>query len=233
MSTDREDFDLYRDEPVEEKKGFGCMKGCLIALLVLLVIVLLAAYWISQNWRDWAASAATTVSEQAINDSALPEEEKVELKEEVSRLTEAFKAGEVSSEEMVQIFELFAQSPLMASMIVSQVEAQYLNQSGLTEEEKLEGKVALNRYIRGLFNEQIPQQSLDEVLDPIADKQADGSWQLRQSVTDEQLRTMFAVAEEKADEAEIPDQVEQPDPSEELSRIIDEAIGKQQTPPDE
>ena len=58
----------------------------------------------------------------------------------------------------------------------------------------------------------------------IADRQQDGSWRLRDRVSDDDLRDMLNAAQVAADAAAIEAEPEVVDPSDELRRIIDEAL---------
>ena len=60
----------------------------------------------------------------------------------------------------------------------------------------------------------------------IADRQPNGGWKLRETLTDEQLRAFLKAAKEQADAAAIPEQPESFDPSDEVKRIIDEALNE-------
>ncbi len=129
---------------------------------------------------------------------------------------------------MVQLVE----SPLFAAFMVYAVEEKYFDQSGLTHEENEAGKTALTRFVRGLTQEKIDEQAIEEVLDHIGDRQSDGSWHMRDQVSDQELRAMLASAKKHADTAEIPEEVEEFDPSDELTLIIDEALATSQGQPE-
>jgi hypothetical protein len=76
-----------------------------------------------------------------------------------------------------------------------------------------------------VLDNDIPEASRDVTLQKMATKDAAGNWQLKQSVTDDELRAFLAAAKSDADAANIADQPEVVDPSEELKQIIDEALG--------
>jgi hypothetical protein len=127
-------------------------------------------------------------------------------------------------EQLGRIMEQIVESPLVPSLLVGAVEEKYLNDSGLTEEEKTDARATLRRFIQGAMQEQISDEEVDAVMVHIADRQPDGNWKLRDSVTDDQLRAFLADAKAKADEVGIPEDVEEVDPSDELRKIIDTAL---------
>ncbi|MCO6042543.1 hypothetical protein NG895_01355 [Aeoliella sp. ICT_H6.2] len=221
MSTDTYEADT---EP-RKSGGSGCLKGCLIALVIILILGALTAWWVSSNWRGWVSSGAAEGINQIIDDSDLPPAEKEELKAESKRVTDGIADGSISLEQMGQIMTGIVESPLMPMFMVKAVEAQYVEKSGLSDEEKSEAHVTLERYASGLVSKQIPQESVDQVLVHIADKDANGEWKMREQVSDEDLRKFLAAAKEQADAANIPEEVEPIDPSEELRKVIDKVLG--------
>jgi len=227
MANERFGFD---EEPVRRNSS-GCLKGCLIALAAILVLMALAGFFVSQNWRGWVGSMAGTLIDQTLESSALPAEEKIEVKEQLNRVTEAFSSGAMSGDQMERLMVQLVESPLFAAFMVYAVEEKYFDQSGLSDEEKEAGKTSLMRFVRGLTQEKIDEQAMEEVMDHIGDRQNDGSWQMRDQVSDQELRAMLATANKHADAAEIPEEVEKFDPSDELKLIIDQALATSQGQP--
>jgi hypothetical protein len=218
--------DTYGHETQPQRRGMsGCLKGCLIAFVVLVVVSLLAAWWISRNLRSWMSTGAEQGINEIIDQSDLPEAEKAELKAESKRVTAGIADGSITWEQMGQIMTGIVESPLMPMFLVKSIEAQYLNPSGLPEEEKAEGRITLERYASGLMDKKISQESADEVLVHVADKDANGEWKMREKVTDDELRKALATAKQQADEAGIPEEVPPIDPSAELKKVLDAVIG--------
>ena len=61
---------------------------------------------------------------------------------------------------------------------------------------------------------------MDRAMIHVADKDADGAWQIRQQLTDEELRKFLASAKQEADTAGVPEEVPEVDPSDELKSMI-------------
>jgi hypothetical protein len=61
-------------------------------------------------------------------------------------------------------------------------------------------------------------------MEHIADRQGGGGWQMRQQVSDADLRAFFEAAKSAADTAQIPAEPEDFDPSDEIKKLIDEAM---------
>ncbi|HYO24875.1 MAG TPA: hypothetical protein VEQ85_07990 [Lacipirellulaceae bacterium] len=194
--------------------------------VALLIVGAVAAYFIARNWRDWTADLGVQVVEQTLEASDLPAPEKAEIGAQVDRVATAFREGKLSARQIEALVQRLAASPLATSLVVAAVESKYLQKSGLPEEEKSAGRTTLRRFARGVIDSSIPEAQRDAALAHLADRDADGGWTLRERVSDDELRAFFAAAEAEADAAQIPDEPEVVDPSEELRRVIDDALGE-------
>jgi hypothetical protein len=229
MSTDtRFDVDYERREPAGEGRSWWatCMIGCLVMLGVALLVIALAAFWVSRHWRGWVSNVASEGIKQAIDASDLPVQEKGEIKDQVERVADAFRENRLSKAEWQSLMEKLFESPLTTSLVVAAVETKYFDKSGLSDEEKVQGRQTLQRFVRGAIDDKIKRDARDAALKHIADRRANGDWRLRDQVTDDELRAFLEAAKAQADEAGIPEQPESIDPSEEFKRIIDEAMGE-------
>jgi hypothetical protein len=220
-------FDPYGDTLPERRRSWlsTCLFGCLIVAVIFVVLAGIAAYWVAQNWRGWTAHLLSEGINQSIDQSDLPPQEKDEIKVQVRRVADAFRNKQISNEQMGQLLQELMESPILAIFIVQAAEAKYLDPSGLNEEEKADARITIQRFTRGAIERKIEQASVDAALDHIADPQENGGWQLRDQVTDAELRAFLAVAKAEADKANIPEEPVDFDPSEEIKRIIDKAMG--------
>lgn len=211
--------------PSERKSGWkSCLTGCLIALVILVVIAILIGVWIARNMRDWAATGMTEVVRQGLASSQLPVPEQQEIMVQVDRVATAFREKAISMEQLGLLAQRLAESPLMSLIVASTMEKQYFAKSGLSEEEKAAGSQTLQRFIRGAIDEKIDKAGIDAAMANVADRDANNQWKLRPTLTDDQLRAFFTEAKKQADAAGIPDQPADIDPSEEIKKIVDEAL---------
>jgi hypothetical protein len=222
--------------PPTEKRRSGwqnCFIGCLIVCVILFVLLALVAFWISRNWRDWIATGGTEGIRQAMLDSQLPPQEQQEIMVQVDRVATAFRDKQVSAEQLGVLAEKLMQSPLMSAIVASTIDRQYLAKSNLSEEEKTEDRRTLQRFVRGVIDKKIDEQGLDAAMTHVADRDRQGHWQLKKQLTDEELRAFFAEAKRQADDAGIPAQPAEIDPSEEVKKIVDAALATpaEQPPP--
>ena len=203
----------------------GCLKGCFLLLLVMVLVIGGCTYIVSKNWRGWAASFGGLMIDEALEESNLPDQEKDEIQQELERPLNALRDGRLSIGQMEELGNVLLESPLMPSLAVTVVEAQYFARSGLTDAEKLSGGIALHRFARGVIDNRIGDPAVEAVMSHIATKEDDGEWQFKKTATDEELRRMIATAAQEADRAGIPPQVPEIDPSDEIRCVIDEVMG--------
>jgi hypothetical protein len=231
MATEHR-FDPYGNQPAAEKKPrtwlSTCLIGCLVMAVVGLVLFAIVAFWISQNWRGWASDISDAGLNELIEQSELPPQEKQEIRVEVDRVIDEFRGGRVSLKQVGLILENLVESPLFTMIMVSSADAHYFDKSGLSDEEKAEGRTTLRRFLRGAIDGTIDEDSVNAAMAHVAERQSGGGWRLRESVTDEQLRSFLTVAKEKADDANIPLEPPEFDPSDEVKRAIDAALSEPQ-----
>ena len=210
--------------PVEGRSRWqSCLIGCLIVFVILIVLAILVGVWIARNMRDWAASGVTEVVRQGMAESQLPVQEQQEVMVQVERLATAFREKKISLEEVGGVAQKLAESPLMSLIGASMIEKQYLAKSGLSDEEKAEDSQILQRFIRGSIDEKIDEAGVDAAMAHVAERRH-GNWELKPQLTDDELRAFFTEAKKQADAAGIPEQPTDIDPSDEVKKIVDQAL---------
>lgn len=202
----------------------SCLTGCLVTLVVLIVIAILFGIWVTRNLRSWAATFATEGIRHGIASSQLPAEEQRQIMVQVDRVATAFREKTISDEQLGNLMDTLVRSPLMSAMVTATVGKHYFAQSRLSGEEKTAGEQTLQRFVRGVIDGSIDQAGTDAAMAHVADRDAGGDWKLRERPTDEDLRAFLAEAKKQADAAGVAEQPAAIDPSEEIKRIVDEAL---------
>jgi nucleotide-binding universal stress UspA family protein len=221
----------FEIEPQEEEHGEnrgccmgGCLKGCFFVMLVMVAVLAVLMFVAYQNSRDWGASFGEWLIDHSLAASNLPDQEQDEIRVELARPFAGIRDGSLSADQIGELVETFAESPLIPSLALTVIETHYFDQSGLTPEEKVQGGLALRRFLRGVIDDKIGRNQIDAVISHVATKEGE-SWRFRESVSDAELQAMIATAEQEADNAGIPEQVDEIDPSDEVRKIIDAVMG--------
>ena len=119
----------------------------------------------------------------------------------------------------------------MTSIMVTAADKKYLARSGLSDAEKAAGRETIRRFASGAVEKKIDKAGIDAAMAHISDIEPNGHVQLRQTVTDEELRKFLAEAKLQADKAGIPDEPPMIDAAAEFKRIVDEAMNDNPQPP--
>ena len=213
------------------------LTGCLTILAIVLVLGGVGVFYVSQHWRSWAARGSRDLIAQVVEASKLSEDERAGVMAHVDTLAQDFEDGKVTFSQLTRVASELKDSPLFPLSIVHMFQSQYVQPSSLSDEEKSAGRLALQRLARGIYEESIPVEAIDEVAVPIAKPRnqprpkavvrvADKGWELKQpgDVTPEELRTFLANAKARADSAEIPDEPFEVDIVAEVGAVIDRAL---------
>jgi|CXWL01.1.fsa_nt_gi hypothetical protein len=206
------------------------LKGCLIALAVLIGLLIIAGIVVALKWRSWTASFTNMVTEKAVTSSQLPQDQKDRIIARVKGVTEEFKAGKITVAQFGDVGKAIAEGPLLPLGVAWGVREKYFEKSELSAEEKAGGTRSIERFARGVAEKSIPMSALQGVMDPIMDNPSANKHELKASVTDDELRAFLANAKAKADEVKIPDEAYHINIADELDKAIDSALGKSPKP---
>ncbi|MEZ6241905.1 MAG: hypothetical protein R3B57_02580 [Phycisphaerales bacterium] len=227
---------LDRERLTTARRG-NAMTGCLVVLAVVVVLVVGGVIFVAVKWRGWVASWGSEAAISFVEKSDLPDEEKAQVTAQIDSLATEFKNGNLTVEQMGEIFKALMESPLVPAAIVYGARTEYLNPSGLSDEEKEAGELALSRLSYGVSTKEIPTKTVEAVFEPIKTASATGKGvhinnkDLRlnlkppEECTDEELREVIANAAEAADAAGVPETPPAIDVSDEIQKAIDKAKG--------
>lgn len=208
--------------------GNGCLWGCLIGGIggvVLLILVCVGAVWyVTANAKMLAVNFGRSVAVEAIKDSELSEEDQTQVIAEIDRVVDAYKKGEINETDLQNIFKEVGTSPLLPLAVVYGVEKQYLEKSGLTDEEKADARKQLQRLVRGGMEKKIDQAQIETLMAPLQKTGPNGEKEMKETLTDEEIKTFVAGAKQLADEAMIPDEEFKVDIGDEVKRIVDRGL---------
>lgn len=211
------------DEP-PPRRGWGC-GSCLMALVVtgLIFTALCAAggYLVYRNAPGWAHDAIVA----AVNESDLPDSQKQDVAGELDRLLSAYNEGTVSTEQMAEAFGELSKSRTMGLLMAYGTMKNFIEPSGLSEDEKAGAKLAFHRVARGVYEQAVEPKQLEDAFDFISQKDFNGNRKLKSHVADDELRALVAECNRVADEAQVPVEPYVVDVAADVERIVDAALG--------
>jgi uncharacterized protein YpmB len=217
--------------------------GCGVVLLILIILVGVGAYFVYSNVRGWTADASTKAIDKMLTEAQIDPAEHAEIMVHVESLMTRFEDGDIEWNQLGQVVEQLAKSPVISSAMVISIDRLYVAQSELPEEEKAQARIDLARYTQGLFDKSIEPDSINDVLEPaITHSPDDNDIRLNlkidengrtitalksaDQVSTEELRELIASAKALADEAGVTETPEPVDLSDEVQKAIGIALGE-------
>lgn len=221
----------------------GWQKGCLIAFVVVLVLAIGLGVTAALTWKRIVASGMNTAANAMVTQSALPQDQKDRILAKVSGVTTDFKDGKVSMRQVGMVMEAVVESPLIPLAVMAGVEAKYFAKSGLSADEKAAAKVAIQRFSRGVADQKLTMKDMSDAMGSISTRTSvvtttsggtssvqvssqQGNFQLKPTVTDKELRKFIGDVKEKADKAQIAEEVPEMNIADEIEKAIDAGLAK-------
>ena len=204
------------------------LSGGLIALAVVVILAVAGGVYVMTQWRGWAAGAVTAGMRVAVEELDLSDDDQQRILARVDELAEDLKAKKVTVQQLGDVVTRISESPLVPAVAVYAVEKNYFEDSGLSAEEKTDARLQLQRLARGVYEERISLDEMQDAVDEIAVRSVEDdnvTFRDPESVDDDDLRRLVTEVKAAADEAEIPNEPFEIDIAGEFIKAIDEALG--------
>lgn len=200
----------------------GC--GCLVLLMIVMTVG--AGWWLAAYGPGLLADAGAQALNQAIAESSLPADQKARLTARITQLQQDVKSGKIGFEQAGKIVTSIAESPILPAGTVYFIDEKYFKPSGLDEGEQELGKRAIQRVTRGMIEKKISESELKSVLAPISEPKPNrpDETQLKDKVTDDELRDFINRANALADLKQIDDEPYEINIADEFDKAIDKAM---------
>lgn len=220
---------VRRGEMSLDRRG-GIVGGCLVVLAILVVLAVAGGIFVAMNLKTWTADWTVQIVEAGLEKSELSEEQKSAIMVHVQDLADGFKAGDVTFQQVQRIGKELISGPIIPVAVVYGARKQYIDPSGLSEEEKLNANLQMERLARGVFEKKIDIDELEDAVDEIAVRTREDQWQLRdpEVVDDKGLREMVGKITALVDEKEIPAEHFEVDVAAEVAEAIDRGLHPEQ-----
>jgi hypothetical protein len=177
--------------------------------------------------RKRAADTITKAVNTAIGKLDLPADQKTGLQTEITRLGTAFKDGKLNEKNVADMMETAAEGAFGVTVGIWGFQAIYVYGSGLNAEEKANFELQLGRVARGVAAGSISPEEIDTMLDPYSvDLDGDGDKEMKDALTDDELREILEIARRAADDAQVSSEPYKPDLAGELKKAVDAGLGE-------
>lgn len=201
--------------------------GCLAVLGVIVVLGIIAALVVWMNWRGWTASTMNAAMKAVVAETKLPAEQTGRINIQIDQLTDAFRNKDIGFEDLAKVAQAIENHPVLPVGMLEYVRLSHFQAAGITDEERAQGHLAVQRIQRALIEGQLVLKDLEPIIEPISQRDADGDLQPMQNPTAPQLRLFTEEATKKADELGIPNEPYYVDIAEQIESLINNALGRQ------
>jgi len=196
----------------------GVVKVLLIIFGILFLCVVIGGIYVAMHMKEWAADFANLAAQEVIKNSGLPDDQRTAILTEIKQFGDDYKSGKVSNEDLMRVAKTVSESPLLPLAGVQMARHKYIEPSDMTEQQKAEAVLAVQRFARGVYEKKIPKEDIDDITKPIADLRGNG--RLKENPTRMELDQFIAHAKARADAAMIPNEPFDLDIAEELKKAI-------------
>jgi len=214
----------------------GCspvLKVAALGCFLFVVLGVAGGVYVALNFRQLATDVARAAAVRAIRSSGMPRDMQDGFVGHIDRVARAYKEGRISTDQVMRIFRNVAESPLLPVAMVMMADRQYVQPSGLAPEEKRRATLDLQRLARGMAGREIPEEQLEGILDLVSVRQAGGGRQIRQKLSDAEVRALATRVKEVADRAGVPDEPFEIDCVAEFGKAIDRELERREDAPAE
>lgn len=202
--------------------------GCFILTIILCLTCGLGIWWITANLRTVGTRMTRAMLKLGIQEMKLPDDQQSRIFDRIDNVSQQFQEEKISFEQLERIFQKLAESPLFPAGSALLAERVYLDQSGLGDDEKEAGKLAIRRFTRGSLEQSISEQRNGEVLDIISTWNPETkNREFLENLSDQQLRHFIAEAKRAADEADVVENIPEINFADEFDRAIDQALSEE------
>ena len=203
----------------------GCTKlaiGCGVVCVVGFIGAGVGVMWLASNAREFGAGLAAQAFKAALAKVEIPAEQREKLLRRIDDAAQKFADNEMTFDQVEKLFEALAKGPIMLAALPLAAEKNYLEKSGLSDDEKSAAHVTIKRLVYGTLHELIPRDTVVSVLETLTTENNDGSRELHENVSDQQLQAFLDAAKTAADDAEVPDDVPDVNFADEVEKVFDE-----------
>jgi len=206
------------------RRGPSALKVIGLIFLVLILVCGGVVTVVAWNFKAWTASFARSALVTEIRNSSLSEDQKTRIIADIHRLSDAFEAGDLGFTQLGSTMQQLAEGPFFDLIIIDAVRAQYNTTVETDDKERDRAMRLFDRFQRGIVEETISDDEVDEILSLVTDEEDDQREQ-KENLTEAELEAFVAAMREQVDAANVPDEPYEVDFAGELEKVTTELLG--------
>jgi hypothetical protein len=200
----------------------GVLKVILIIVGVFFVLCLAGDIYVATHWKGWVANAANRGAETILRDSGLPEDQRKSIIADIRKLGDDFQAGRITTEQLGKITQAITTGPLLPLASVQAAKEKYIEHSDMTQKEKADAILSLQRFARGVVEKKISRDEVTDVVKPVSDLMPNGRWKLKDKPTRMEIDQFIENVKARADSLNIPEEPYDLNIADELKKAIEQ-----------
>lgn len=225
--TEQETQAFQQAPPKEGMSGCAMAAiGCGVIALIMLILGGVGVYWAAQNIRGLAADAVTPALQEAVSGMEIPEDQKKQISARIGEIGTDFKEQKLTLNDLEKLIKGVVESPIAGAAASIWFTNQYINKSGLSEDEKTEAVTTTKRFAYGLLDKTITEQQANEVMNLVTEEKANGQTTYKEKLTDKELTEILTKMKDAADGANVPAEVPEINFANEFDKVIEKTLGR-------
>ncbi|MBI4578230.1 MAG: hypothetical protein HY718_00915 [Planctomycetes bacterium] len=195
---------------------------------VLLILVLICGglvTYVAYNFPRWAAGLARGPLIGAVDGSDLPDDQKTLIKQNLTRVADAFQDRRISYTQFKTIFQKLASGPFFHLVGVESMRYQYGLAHPTMDDERRQTMLSFDRFERGIVENTIPSSKVSEVMALVHDPDQHHGPASQPAITEAQLKPFIDAMRVAVEEAKIPAEPFQADFAGEIDKAVSAVLG--------
>jgi len=213
--------------PAPARRGSGNFWLSLLLIgggtLILLSVLAVAGVWYAvSSFEGWMVGLGREGVVAVVNGSQLPGQEKTEVVAQVDRVVAAYKAGQLTSEDLDQLLVDLGDTPVIAYISFYGIDDQYLSDTTLPAGEQDDLRRAYRRALYGLTAKKIDIEDFHATFPD--DYEYDRAVGFSAERANKLIRNWSQSLKTLCDEAGVPNDPPAVDVSDEMKKLVDDVL---------
>ncbi len=181
-------------EPTVYNKADYIAFGCIGTIISLIISAVLIALFVSSSF--YRAGLFRTALSPLIVDAPLPEDERLQIQNDLDQVLEAYRDGDVTLEELQILAADLSSSPTLLAGATAGAYHVHIEASTLGQKERENARRTLYEFARQGMNGEIDPKIVERIGRLLQEKSPKGGWLWKSDLSGDEIRLLIDEAEE-------------------------------------
>ena len=199
----------------ENKSDGGCIKGCLISFVLIMIIAAIGGWYaynyVTSNASDWAAMGVEKLVEVALKEIPLKKSDEAEILKPINNFCDEIRNNKVSMKQGLSVVGEVFKGPVIGAIMMMGFNVHFVEPHKFKEKQNKQIHMTVNRYRQALATEKLDESETKLVFKKLTVKYNDNGQKktrLKDSLTEAQLKEVLSIMKKQANDLKIPNKVE-------------------------